>query len=269
MNSQPRTTRGTRLALTVGAILIGGTTAFTIADALVAARVEHNISQTLFEGSNLPTPPDVHLAGYPYTWAAKSHELAAVSVTSRDITVPGIGMLSFHTSAQKITVPADVVYSGNIENAPAEKVFTRLQLDGVLIGNVNAIPDLQISNFEDISPRGGWETEATFRGTPEGFAKPITAHVSLRIREGDVYITPVDIELDAADSARPAAQQAATEAMTWHIQGANLPLSRPPVRVYVSGGSVFVESEQYFTTVSIEDLLPRTRPLSEAESPSL
>lgn len=251
-----------------------------LADSLVAARVEHRISQKLYEGSNLPTPPGVQVAGFPYVATALTHELQSVTVTAQDVDVPGWGLMSVHSSAQYVTVTSEDVFEGNIENAPARKVFTRLQLDGVSIGSKMNIDDLLIQNFDDISPRGGWETEATFEGTPEGFTQPATVEMRLRIRDGEAYLSPVRIVKAPADETVKAERLPGDElpqetrkklmdAFSLKISGDDLPLPGKPIRVYVAGGSVFIESEQYYTSVSIQDLAPYTRPLPKEEEPGL
>ena len=252
-----------------------------ITDNVIAARAEHKISEALYADSNLANPPKVQVAGFPYTRAALSHEIQAVTVTASDVDVPGFGLMSVHTSAQYITVSADDVFNGKIENAPARKVFTRLQLDGVLLGDRMNIEALQIQNLDDISPRGGWETEAVFEGKPEGFAKPAKVEVKLRIVAGTMKITPIKI-LSAPDGLDIKAKDVTdegsidkdivrriNEAFSLSIPGKQLPMPGDPERVYVSGGSLFVETEQVYTKISLSDLAPRSRPLSEEEQPRL
>lgn len=252
-----------------------------IADNVIAARAEHKISEALYADSNLANPPKVQVAGFPYTGAALSHELQAVTVVANDVDVPGFGLMSVQTSAQYITVSADDVFNGTIENAPARKVFTRLQLDGVLLGNRMGIEALQIQNLDDISPRGGWETEAIFEGKPKGFAKPAKVEVKLRIVEGTMVITPtkilsvpdgLDIKAkNVTDEATldPDIEKRVNDAFSLSIPGKELPMRGDPERIFVSGGSVFVEASQVYTKISLSDLAPRSRPLSEEELPSL
>lgn len=251
-----------------------------LADSLVAARTEHGVSQTLYEASNLPTPPAVEVAGFPYVSAAFTHELPSITVTAQDVDVPGWGLMSVQSSAQYVTVSAEDVFNGTIEDSPSRKVFTRLQLDGVSIGSRMGIDDLMIQNLEDISPRGGWETEAVFEGTPKGFAQPVTVEMKLRVREGRVRLSPESIvkapkakgssDARVAEDHLPAiTKQEILDAFQLDVGAESLPLKGQPIRVYVAGGSVFIESEQFYTSVSIEDLMPYTRPLPEEEEPGL
>ncbi|HIW95090.1 MAG TPA: DUF2993 domain-containing protein [Candidatus Corynebacterium gallistercoris] len=251
-----------------------------ITDSLIAARAEHRISHTIFAESNLATPPKVQLAGFPYTAAAVTNELQAITVNATDVNVPGYGLMGVYTSAQYVTVSARDVIQGEIRDAPARKIFTRIQLDGVLLGDSMGIDELLIQNKDDISPRGGWETESIFEGTPEGFTKPATVEMKLRVKEGDVHISPVRILTAPTDTGEKAkivdgkdlpgdVTQRIREAFTLTLEGRKLPLPNNPVRVYVTGGSMFVESEQFYTRVSIQDLTPRARPLNAQDQPGL
>lgn len=251
-----------------------------IADSLVAARAEHRISHTIFEDSNLATPPKVHLAGFPYTAAAVTNELEAITVNATDVDVPGYGLMGVHTSAQYVTVSAKDVLQGELRDAPARKIFTRIQLDGVLLGDQMGINELLIQNKDDISPRGGWETESIFEGTPEGFSKPATVEMKLRVKEGNVHLSPVRILkgptgagkdakiIDGKDLPEDLAKRLRS-AFTLTMEGRKLPLPNNPVQVYVTGGSMFLESERFYTRVSIKDLTPRARQLNKEDEPGL
>lgn len=254
-------------------------------DSIIAGRTEHLYSRTLYEGSNLANPPSVFVAGSPYTAAAFTHEVQAITVNAKDVDVPGWGLMSVHKSAQYVTLPWQAVLGKSFTNAPAKKVFTRLQMDGVTIGSKMHVDDLLIQNRDDISPRGGWETEAIFEGTPKGFSAPATVEMTLRVKKGDVYLTPTkvlkgpkeDSREGLLDSAPTVPAKDLTEetinkikkAFTLRIPGERLPLKEKPKRVYVAGGSVFFESEQLYTTVSLQDLIPQGRRLLEEEKPGL
>ncbi len=251
-----------------------------ITDSLIAARTEHRISQEIYRDSHLANPPGVTVAAYPYVSAAFTHELQSVTVNAKDIDVPGFGLVSVHSSAQYITVSADDVFNGDIKDAPARKVFTRLQLDPVSVGSRMHVSDLLIQNKDDISPNGGWETEAIFEGTPQGFRKAATVEMQLRMREGNVHLDAIDVVKGPEDKGKDAkivdgddlddsVRQEIMRAFSLDIPGDTLPFRGQPMRVYVAGGSVYVESERYYTRVSIEDLAPRSRPLSAEEQPGL
>lgn len=279
-HSDPRKSIRRRRSIISLLVVIGIFFMGVLVDSLVAARVEHKISQEIYAESHLPNPPEVHVAGFPYLWSTINHEMRAVTVNAKDLDVPGFGLVTVYTSAQYMTVPPSVVFNGDFKDAPAKKVFTRLQLDAVSIGNHLNIDDLHIQNLEDISPRGGWETEAIFEGTPEGYERPARVEMSLRIRDGDVYLTPTRVISAPDDRSRTArivsgddissdAQLEILSAMTLRLSSNELPLKHPPVRIYVSGGSVYVETEQFYTTVSTKDLTPELKPLPENEKPGL
>lgn len=272
-----RPRRAAKIALSLVVLLV---VAF-LADSLIAARTERRISSLLYEGSNLPNPPSVQVTGFPYVAAAVTHELPSLTVTATDVDIPGWGLVSVQSSAQYVTVSKDDVFTGQIDNAPARKVFTRLQLDGVTIGDRMKISDLLIQNRDDMSPRGGWETEAIFEGTPRGFTKPFTVEMRLRVRESQVLISPVriikgpegkgkegDTVVDGADLS-PEVTKEILDTFALKLAPSALPLPGKPMRVYVAGGSVFIESEQYYTSINIQDLAPYTRPLPEDEEPGL
>mgnify|MGYP002759854944 CR=1 FL=1 len=258
-------------------------TAFT--DSMVAGRTEHMYSRTLYENSNLANPPSVFVAGSPYTASAFTHEVQAITVNAKDVDVPGWGLMSVHKSAQYVTLPWQAVLGQSFTNAPAKKVFTRLQVDGVTIGGKMHVDDLLIQNRDDISPRGGWETESIFEGTPKGFSAPATVEMKLRVKEGDVYLTPTRVirgpktedreglwgsgTTVAGDKLDENTRKRIERAFTLKIPGERLPLKEKPKRVYVAGGSVFFESEQLYTTVSLQDLIPQGRRLAEEEKPGL
>ncbi|OFS18699.1 hypothetical protein HMPREF3097_00695 [Corynebacterium sp. HMSC27B11] len=254
--------------------------ALMLTDSLIAARTEAKISQQLYEGSHLPKPPEVMLAGFPYVTQALTKELEAVTVTAKDVPIAGFGDVTVHSSAQYVDVNASQIFTGDIHDAPARKVFHRLQLGVVPLGKLMGIPDLDVSNKADISPRGGWETEAIFRGTPKGFRAPAIVEMKVRIKRGDVYLRPVTViegpvnkkegaEIVPADQLDEATTAALMDGFRLKIEKDSIPFPGIPMRVYVGGGSVFIEAEDYYTTVSIGDLTPPTRPLTEEQRPSL
>ncbi len=279
-SATPPAARKWLLTVKIIGVVLGIFLTAMLADALVAARAEHKISQHLYEDSNLPNPPKVMLAGFPYIAAAFTHELEATTVTANDVDVPGFGTVSVQSSAQYVTVTPREVFNGIFKDAPARKVFSRLQLDVVSLGKRMGIPDLGIQNKDDISPRGGWETEAIFTGTPRGYHAPAIIEMKLRIRQGDVFLVPVAVVEGPVSMAEGAKIKDANELdedlkkdilsrFQLEIPAESLPFTGVPMRTYVSGGSFFIDSEKYYTRVSLEDLAPPTRPLREEEQPGL
>lgn len=269
-----------RRLLTALGVVVAVLLAATVADALVAARAEHRISERIYRDAHLASPPAVEVTGFPYLGAVLSHEVPSVSVQANDVDVPGFGLVSVTSSAQKVTLPTDAVVSGSFTDAPARKVFTSLRLDGVAVGRRMGVDDLLIQAKDDISPQGGWETEAVFEGTPRGFSEPAAVEMRLRIREGNVHIVPTRViraprdtgprapSVDGADL-DPALTRQIMDTFRLDIPGSSFPLRSRPSRIYTSGGSVTVETEQLYTRVSVSDLAPRGRDLTEDETPGL
>lgn len=276
--------------LAVGAVtvlVLGGVA--VVGDSLVAAKVEREISQRIWHDSNLASPPSVQVGGMPVSASLWSHELTSVSVDARDVEVPGFARVSVTSSAQKVTLTRDEILSGNFEDAPARKVFTRLQLDPVALGGLmtggtngeDGFSDLNIQGVEDISPSGGWETEAYFTATPRGVPgidDEVEVSMRLRVWEGDVRLLPTRILSVGGDTSRgdggkdavdDATRDRVMDAFTLELSGTDLPLRSKPGRVYVNGGALYIETEQNFTRVGISDLAPRSAPLGEDERAGL
>ncbi|MGO1950466.1 MAG: LmeA family phospholipid-binding protein [Mycobacteriaceae bacterium] len=272
-----RLSRAGRILLTVVVVIAVLAGVAVVADSLVAARVEKRISERIHEDSHLANPPDVVVTGMPYLAAVFTHEVPSIHVDARDVEVPGFGRVTMSSSATEITLDRDAVLSGTFTDAPAREVFTRIQMDTVELGEKFGIPDLALRSQDDSSPTGGWETEAFLSGTPEGLRSGADGEyeVSMRLRvwEGDVYLTPVEIT-DTPDGTDPDDLPADTrekvmDAFTLEMPGTSLPLHSKPRRVYSSGGSLFIEAEQNYTTVSVTDLAPQSGPLGEDEQPGL
>jgi hypothetical protein len=260
-----------------------------VGDSLFAAKVEREISQRILHDSKLASPPAVQIGGMPVSASLWSHELTSVSVEARDVEVPGFARVSVTSSAEKVTLTRDEILSGDFEDAPARKVFTRLQLDPVALGGLmtggdngeDGFSDLNVQGVEDISPSGGWETEAYFTATPDnvpGIDGPVDVGMRLRVWEGDVRLLPTEIRSVDGDSSRgdgkknaldDATRERVMEAFTLELPGDSLPLGTKPGRVYVNGGALYIESEQNYTRVGISDLAPRSAPLATDEQAGL
>lgn len=266
--------------ITVGVVAV-------VADSLVAAKVERAISQRIYQESQLATPPAVQVTGMPYLAATWNHELPSVKVEARDVEIPGFTRVSVTSSASKVTLTRDEVLSGDFTDAPARQVFTKIQLDGVSLGDImtgvnsdnpEGLPDLHIEGVENISPSGGWETEAYFTATPAGEKKPVTVAMWLRVWEGDVRLFPTKIVSIDGDTSRgdgkskalaEDARKKIMDAFTLELPATSLPLRTHPGRVYVNGGALYIESEQNFTRVSTTDLAPRSASLNEDDRAGL
>lgn len=253
-----------------------------VADSIVAAKVERSVSQRLWKDSHLATPPAVQVNGMPFVSALWTHVLPSVSVDAGDVEVPGFARVSVTSSAQKVTLTRDEILSGDFTDAPARKVFTRIQLDAVALGGLLAedaghpgMTDLHIQGMEDISPAGGWETEAQFTATPggvDGIDAPVEVDMRLRVWEGDVRLLPTRIVSvdgdrsrgdDGTDPLDAATREQVVDTFTLELPGDSLPMRSRPGRVYVNGGALYIETEQNFTRVSVTDLAPDSAPLNE------
>lgn len=239
--------------------------AFT-ADAGLAIHAERNLANDIRREANLPADPYVSLGGMAYTSSFFTGRWSSIQVRARDLEVPGFGLVSVESSAINAQIPPSSVWSGDFDRAMAKHYFTRLQLDGVALGRQLDFTDLAIQNYEDVSPAGGWETEAIFEATPPGWAARASVMVKLRIVDGDAYFTPDHVISGPAD---PAAEDvvpgdelsddtaaAILRAFELKLTADELPLRQTPTRIYVSGGSVFIEGDEMNRVVSPEDFLP-------------
>lgn len=260
-----------------------------VGDSLVAAKVERSISQRIWRESETATPPAVQVGGMPFLSSLWTHELRSVTVESRDIEIPGFTRLSVTSSAEEVTLSRSEIMSGDFSDAPARKVFTRLQLDAVSLGELLAdngdraggMGDLDIEGVENISPSGGWETEAFFTATPAGISGidgPVRVEMRLRVWEGAVRLLPTRIVAVDKDSSRgdrgsnpldSTTRARVVDAFTLELPGADLPLRSNPGRVYVNGGALYIEAEQNYTRVSVTDLAPRSAPLDQDDRAGL
>lgn len=251
-----------------------------LADSLVAARVERNISERIYHEANLATPPHVQVTGMPYLAAVRTHEVPSIQVEASDVEIPGFGRVTVASSATEVTLGRDAVLTGEFTDAPARQVFTRIQMDTVELGEHMGMDDLALSSQDDSSPRGGWETAAYMSGTPGNLTGvsgsdegTYEVAVRLRIRQGDVHLTATEVTgapgfSDPGDISDDLREQV-LDAFSLHMSSDDLPFDTQPGRVYTVGGSLFIETEQYFTRVSVSDLAPRSGPLSEEERAGL
>ncbi|HIW90232.1 MAG TPA: DUF2993 domain-containing protein [Candidatus Corynebacterium avicola] len=257
-------------------ILVAVAAVGIVGDSLVAARVEKRISEKIYEESNLAAPPEVLVTGMPYTGAVLNHEVPSIHVEARDVEIPDFGRVTVSSSARKLTLGRDAVLTGDFRDAPAEEVFTRIQMDTVELGEHMGIDDLTLRSEDNSSPQGGWETEAFLAGTPEGEDGEYEVNLRLRVWQGDVYLTPTEItatpdgtDPETIDALDDDTREKVMDAFTLEFTSSSLPLRSAPRRVYTSGGSLFIEASEYFTKVSVSDLTPRSGPLGEDERAGL
>lgn len=240
------------LALVTVAAVIGG--AGWVTDSVAALRVERAISQQVEENAHLDTSPSVFAGGAPYLQALVTGEIPRLNVNALDVNVEGLGMVNASTSVAGMLVSPGQVFSGEIEGAPAELISRTISLDGVALGRLLDMTDLDIANPYNISPTGGVSSEAQMTGTPPGFDVPVTVIVDLRLVGPMFHMTPralVDVPEELTDRAR--------EAFTYSLDTRRLPLSGQASSVTLSGGSIYFEAQRHNVTVRVDDLSPLDR----------
>ena len=243
------------------------------ADLGLAIHAERNLANRIREEMNLPADPYVSLGGVAYSSSFFTGHWSSIQVRARDLEIEGFGLVSVESGAVDVEVPKSSVWSGDFDSAFTERYHTKLQLDGLSLGRQFGFTDLAIQNHEDISPAGGWETEAIFEATPPGWSAPAEVVVKLRILDGDAKFIPVEVLSGPADAESEdvlrgdeLSDDAAAEilpAFELVLTGAELPLRQRPTRIYVSGGSIFIEGDELYRLVSPEDFLPVATPEPE------
>ncbi|WP_295624269.1 DUF2993 domain-containing protein [uncultured Corynebacterium sp.] len=263
--------RARRIAAAVGAVALIAVGA----DFAMAINAERNLAEQIRREMNLPADPYVRLGGAAYASSLFTGQWSSIQVRARDLEVEGFGLVSIESGAVDVQVPPESVLSGDFDSAFTDRYHTKLQLDGLSLGRQFGFTDLAIQNYEDISPAGGWETEAIFEATVPGWSAPAEVVVKLRILRGDAKFIPVEVISgpEDADSKDPVPGEELSddatadilEAFTLDLSGDELPLRQQPTRIYVSGGSIFIEGDELNRTVSPEDFLPVAKPESDLD----
>ncbi|GAB2518243.1 hypothetical protein CATRI_11070 [Corynebacterium atrinae] len=236
------------ILLTALAVILGG---LWLVDTVAASRVERRISFAVENAANLETNPPVYVGGVPYLSALVTDEIPYVEARALDVDVEGLGMINVATRYEKIAVSPGQVLSGDISGSKAEKRSRSISLDGVALGQLIDMTDLDISNPYNISPAGGTEAEAQLIGTPPGFTEPATVIVDLRLEGSMFYMTP--IELVDAPVGR---EDDILEAFTYSLDTLKLPLGGRAASVALGGGSIYFQAEQHNVKVQMRGLSP-------------
>ncbi|MDY6049141.1 MAG: DUF2993 domain-containing protein [Corynebacterium sp.] len=208
---------------------------FFLVDAVTTARGEFRLSRQL-QGA-------VSFSGLTMWQTLAGGTVGNVQVLGTDVTVPTLGMVNTHITAYALPLTNEQVRTGNVAGTPVKTLKQQVQLDGVALGALLGISDLNIANPVNISPSGAPLPTAEFTGTPPGATEPETALVDLRIVAGDIRL----------ESTNPAFELT--------IPAADMPLAAPATRIFCSGGSVFIESERHNVTLTAADLSPTLTPL--------
>ncbi|GAB3696441.1 DUF2993 domain-containing protein [Corynebacterium nasicanis] len=240
------------LIVTVLAVLVG---AGWLVDSIAASRVERTISREVEEAARLDVSPRVNVDGVPYLAALVTGEIPAVHVHALDVDVADIGMVNAQTRLTEVEVTRAQVLSGDISGAPARSFTRTIRLDGVALGRLLDMTDLDISNPYDISPGGGTAAEARLSGTPFNQREPSTVLVDLRLVGNEFRMTPREI-IDAPAEQTPAEAEAIREAFTLTLDTRKLPLAGRASTVNMSGGSIFFEAQRFNVSVAMSALSP-------------
>lgn len=228
-------------ALAAAAALLG---ALALGDTALASHVERGIA---------PPGADATVAGFPYAASALTGRVPRVAVQriDEDIPGPGVGTVSVELFNLELADPRAAL-RGVFVGADARVVRRRVRLDGVGIGELLDITDLDMANPYDISPSGGVASEARLTGTVPGASEPATAVVTLRLEDGVFHMRPSQL-LDVPSGE----QDAVLAGFTLDLDTRELPLDGPADLVQLNGGSIEFSRDRVNTRVEAADLEPR------------
>lgn len=222
-----------------------------LGDAAMATRTENAISQQVKQEARLDTTPNVNVSGFPFLLSYANHTFSDLTVGISDITVPTFGLVRSTTVLTKVTVTNEQMSSGVLDGAKAQLIARNVGLDGVSIGHLLGITDLDVSNPYNVSPAGGNVSEAQLMGTPEGFDKPVTVQVKLRLSGPTFKMTPTELIDGPAER-----QEEIFKDFTLEFDTNTLPMGAQASYVFLSGGTVYFQSQERNVTVHMSDLSP-------------
>lgn len=211
-----------------------------VTDTLSAAKVEKTLAADIRAAGQLRVSPRVWVGGTPYLAAWMTGKVPSLSVEMRDVRDPALGLVTLRTEAKRLVVDKKQVFSGDWEGVRAKYLVRSLRLDGVSLGGQLGMDDLQIQDPHDISPLGQPETEAVLTGTPPGLDDKYSVLVKLRITDGTISITPVEIQ--SGPPAGKAVQQQAMNAFTWSADSPELPIGGRADTILCTGGGIIISS---------------------------
>lgn len=236
--------------LTVAGVVLLIVVAVGVVDSLTAARVEHRLSQSIKDNSQLATTPEVYVGGTPFAQVLVTEKIPQISVTALDVDIEDLGIVNASTDIYNVELPAGAAYSGDIVGNVAELMKRRVSLDGVALGQFLHMTDLDISNPYDISPGGGVASEAQLTGTLPGMDDKTSVIVTLRLDGPQFRMEPLEI-IDSAG--RP---DLVEKGYTLEFDTRDLPLAAQANMVQLSGGSIVFEAERRNITLRPSDLTP-------------
>lgn len=224
--------------------------AAVLADSLAAARVEQRVSQSAKEQSRLAAHPEVYVGGMPFAQVLVTNEIPNISVNALDVDIKDLGIVNASTQIYNVVIPAEQAYAGELVGHQAELMKRTISLDGVALGQLLGMTDLDISNPYDISPGGGVSSEAQLSGTLPGMGEPSTVVATLRLDGSTFHMVPKTLIDDAGNP------DAVTKGYTLSFDTRDLPLSGAANLVQLRGGSIQFEAERRNITIQPRDLTP-------------
>lgn len=244
--------RSLLITVTVIAVLLG---AGWLVDSLAAARFERTISREVQDAARLDVSPSVNVGGFPFLMSLTTGEIPSVDVHALDVDVADLGMVNATTRISEVTADRDQILNGDISGATARSFTRTIRLDGVALGRLLDMTDLDISNPYDISPAGGTAAEAQLTGTPFNQREAATVIVDLRLVGNEFRMTPREL-VDAPADQTPAEEQAIRDAFTLTLDTRRLPLAGRASTVNMSGGSIFFEAQRFNVPIRMSALSP-------------
>lgn len=222
-----------------------------LVDSALAARAEARLSASAEQSADLQSSPKAYIGGLPFAQVHVTGEVPLVSLDVLDVDVAGLGIVNARSEFAELEIPAAQAYRGEIIGAPVSAVTRSVSLDGVALGQVLDMTDLDIKNPYDMSPSGGVAAEAQLTGTPAGFGEPVSVLTKLRLDAGEFTMRVTDVL-----SAPEGREEDAAEAFTLTRDTTSLPIGGPATAVYLAGGSITFEHARYRTVIAEEDLVP-------------
>ena len=244
--------RSLLITVTVIAVLLG---AGWLVDSLAAARFERTISREVQDAARLDVSPSVNVGGFPFLMSLTTGEIPSVDVHALDVDVADLGMVNATTRISEVTADRDQILNGDISGATARSFTRTIRLDGVALGRLLDMTDLDISHPYDISPAGGTAAEAQLTGTPFNQREAATVIVDLRLVGNEFRMTPREL-VDAPADQTPAEEQAVRDAFTLTLDTRRLPLAGRASTVNMSGGSIFFEAQRFNVPIRMSALSP-------------
>ena len=240
------------IIVTTLAVLFG---AGWLTDSIAASRVERSISRDVEEAARLEVSPRVSVGGVPYLASLFTGEIPTISVHALDVDVAELGMVNAQTRLEEVQVTRGQALNGNIDGAPARAFSRTISLDGVALGHLIDMTDLDIAHPYDISPGGGPAAEALLTGTPFNQRESHTVLVDLRLVGDEFRLIPREL-VDAPAELSDEEAREVMDAFALTLDTTQLPLAGRATSVNLSGGSIYFESRQLNVTVNLADLSP-------------